>query len=94
MMTKRVFIYAFDERHKIVRYEFLKDAFFSVKNLRLIAEWTQLQNIDIRRIYAVDDRPGLYKSFLESYKAKDEDFVKHLEFEDLVSREGILIISV
>lgn len=40
-------------------------------------------------IYAVDNRRGLHKEYLESVKTKD--FTKHVEFADIINREGILI---
>ncbi len=40
-------------------------------------------------IYVVDNRRGLHKEYLESVKTKD--FTKHVEFADIINREGILI---
>lgn len=40
-------------------------------------------------IYAVDNRRGLHQEYLESVKTKD--FTKHVEFADIINREGILI---
>ena len=42
-------------------------------------------------VCAVDNRPGLRSDFLESIKSND--FTKHVEFEDLCSREGFIVMK-
>lgn len=89
-MCRRVYIYAFDELHRIVDTKFLQEDAISIRNMMWIAEQMELDP-DVRAIYAIDNRWGLRRDFLESIKTLD--FAKHIEFEDLVSREGIKLFG-
>ena len=88
-MAKRVYLYAFNNVLKIVDTKFLEGNAISVRDMLRLANWMKDVNPGQIVVYAVDNRPGLYKEFTEAIKAKD--FTKHVEFADLISREGILI---
>ena len=88
-MAKRVYLYAFNNVWRIVNTKFLEGDAISVWNMLQLANWMKDVNPGQVAVYAVDNRPGLYKEFMEAVKTKD--FTKHVEFADLVSREGILI---
>lgn len=88
-MAKRVYLYAFNNVFKIVDVKFLEDDAISIRDIRRMAKWTTDHYPDPVVIYAIDNRPGLHKEFMEATKTKD--FTKHVEFADTVSREGILI---
>ena len=88
-MAKRVYLYAFDNVLKIVDTKFLEGEVISVRDMLRLANWMKDVYPEPVVVYAVDNRPGLYKEFMESIKT--EDFTKHVEFADLISREGILI---
>ena len=88
-MTKRVCLYAFNNVLEIVDTRFLEGDAISVRNMLRLANWMKDVNPGQVVLYAVDNRPGLYKEFMEAVKTKD--FTKHVEFADLISREGILI---
>ena len=89
-MRRRVYIYAFNELHRIVDTKFLQEDAISIRNMMWIAEQMELDP-DVRAIYAIDNRWGLRRDSLESIKTLD--FAKHIEFEDLVSREGIKLFG-
>lgn len=89
-MRRRVYIYAFNELHRIVDTKFLQEDAISIRNMMWIAEQMELDP-DVRAIYAIDNRWGLRRDFTESIKTLD--FAKHIEFEDLVSREGIKLFG-
>lgn len=88
-MTKRVYLYAFNNVLEIVDAKFLEDDAISVRNIRRLANWMRDTYPEPVAIYAVDNRRGLHKEYLESVKTKD--FTKHVEFADIINREGILI---
>ena len=88
-MTKRVYLYAFNHVLRIVDCKFLEGDAISVGNILRLAKWMTDVNPEHMTIYAVDNRPGLYKEFMESVKTGD--FTKHIEFADLISHEGLLI---
>lgn len=89
-MVRRVYIYAFNELHRIVDVKFLQEDGISVRSMTWVAE-QMLLNTDARTIYAIDNRWGLRRDFIDAYKSMD--FAKHIEFEDLVSREGIKLFG-
>lgn len=89
-MRRQVYIYAFDEMHKIVDVKFLEEDGISIRNMMWIGE-QMLLNTDAHKIYAIDNRWGLRRDFMDSYKSID--FAKHIEFQDLVSREGIKLFD-
>lgn len=88
-MAKRVYLYAFNNVLKIVDTKFLEGDAISVRDMLRLANWMKDVNPGQVVVYAVDNRPGLYKEFMEAIKTKD--YTKHIEFADLISREGILI---
>ena len=88
-MAKKVYLYAFNNLLKVVDYMFLEGDAISVRDMLRLARWMTNTNPESVVVYAVDDRPGLYKDYKEAVKTPD--FTKHVEFADLISREGILI---
>lgn len=87
-MTRRVYLYAFDELYNIVDCRFLEGEAITVRNMKRLANW-MTENVTSfeARVYAVDNRPGLYREFRESVKRND--FTVMLEFADTVRDEGI-----
>lgn len=90
-MTRRVYLYAFDELYNIVDCRFLEGEAITVRNMKRLANWMteNITSFEVR-VYAVDNRPGLYREFRESVKRND--FTVMLEFADTVQREGIRLI--
>lgn len=87
-MTRRVYLYAFDGLCNIVDCKYLEDETISVRNMKRLADWmTNNGALSDLRVYAVDNRPGLYPEFRESIKRND--FTAMLEFADTVCDEGI-----
>lgn len=89
MNEKRVYIYAFNKVWNLVDVKFLMNEAISVQNMRIIANWMRSVWPEELVIYAVDNRPGLYKEFRDNQRSND--FTKHIEFADMISREGILL---
>lgn len=88
-MKKRVYLYAFDFLCRIVDCKFLEGEAITVVNMRRLANWMAESYPGQVTIYAVDNRPGLYKEFREAIDLRD--FTKQLLFADTVSSEGIQI---
>lgn len=88
-MARRVYLYAFNGLLRVVDTKFLEEEAISVRDMRRVAEWMAETNADKTVIYAVDNRPGLYREFREAVRTGD--FTRHIEFADTISREGILI---
>lgn len=90
-MTRRVYLYAFDEQYNIVDCRFLEGDAITVRNMKRLADWMTEGVTSFKvSVYAVDNRPGLYREFRESVKRND--FTAMLEFADTVRDEGIRLI--
>lgn len=88
-MARRVYLYGFDNVNRVVMTNFLEGSAISIREMRRLAKWMKDNYPEPITVYAVDNRPGLYKEFMETVKTKD--FAIHVEFADTISREGILI---
>lgn len=88
-MAKRVYLYAFNKVLKIVDTKFLEGDAVTVRDMLRLANWMKEIYPEPVVVYAVDNRPGLYKEFMEAVKTTD--FTKHVEFADIIAREGIFI---
>lgn len=88
-MTKRVYLYAFNSLCGIANYKFLEGDAITVTNMQRLADWMVEQAPFPIRVYAVDNRPGLYQDFRDATDLRFFD--KRLMFADMVSREGIRI---
>lgn len=86
-MEKRIYLYAFNELHNVVDCKYLREGRVSVWSMNQLAEYMFDGKPDIKRIYAVDNRPGLKSDFLDTVIRPH--FTKDIEFEDMISREGI-----
>lgn len=90
-MAKRVYLYGFNDLMKIEDCKFLEGNAITIGNMLRLANWMAEVNPAKLTIYAMDNRPGLYKEYMECVKTKD--FTKHVEFADTVRCEGILLTS-
>lgn len=86
-MSKRVYLYGFNELHHVVCCDFLAGEETSIHGMDWLANYMFESRPDAINIYAVNNRPGLKDDFLEAIVRPH--FTKDIEFEDLISREGI-----
>ena len=88
-MTKRVYLYAFNEANRVVSCQHREEDRITV--LEILRMGLHMKDTYPERVnvYAVLNRPGLYADFMDSVRSTD--FVKHYEFADLVAREGLKI---
>lgn len=89
--NRQVFIYAFNNLHRVEVFRYLEEPFIGIRRICEIAEWMVSNNDYIRNVYVVDNRPGLKKEFDEAMKSPD--FARHVEFEDSIACEGIWLIG-
>ena len=88
-MTKRVYLYAFNDMAKVVGCRYLEGEQATVLNALRFGLQLKDENLERVTVYAVMNRAGLYGDFIEAVQSND--FTKHFEFMDLVSREGLRI---
>ena len=70
-MAKRVYLYAFNKVLRVVDTKFLEGEAISVRDMLRLAKWMTETYPEPVVVYAVDNRPGLYKEFMEAMKTKD-----------------------
>lgn len=88
-MNKQIFLYGFDELHHVVSCKYIIEGRITIRTLKRIAECMVEDRPDIKRIYAVDNRIGLKQDYMDVIIRPH--FTKNIEFEDLMSYEGILV---
>lgn len=87
-MTRRVYIYAFDHLYKIVCCVFLEGDAISVRSMNSLADqMMEMSNPSTISVYAVDNRPGLFRCYRDAISSND--FADRIAFADIVKREGI-----
>ena len=86
-MERRVYLYGFEELHHVVDCKYLREGRVSIGSLNKLAEYMFESKPNIKRIYAVDNRIGLKQDFMDTII--QPHFTKDIEFEDMISREGI-----
>lgn len=91
MLKRQVYLYAFDALHRVVDHVYLEEASITIQNIRMVASRMLDMSNDIRSVYAIDNRIGLGREFRQTVTSKD--FAKHLEFEDTVNYEGMLVVK-
>lgn len=89
-MTNTV-MYGFNDQHYCVEYWAFDEQHDSIYWYKTTAKYLMNNNIDIRRLYVVSNRYGLREDYLES--TRTGDYTEWLCFEDMISREGILVTS-
>jgi len=90
MAKRQVYLYAFNKLCKIEGVRFLEGEDITIQNIQWQAQWMLDYLGSTCEVCAIDNRPGLKKDFLESFKS--DDFTKHVEFEDLCCREGMIVV--
>ena len=88
-MTKRVYLYAFNDLARVVGCRHLDEEKATVLNILRFGLLMKDESPEKVTVYAIMNRSGLYTDFMESVKSND--FAQHIEFMDLVSREGLKI---
>lgn len=91
-MNKRIFLYGFDELHHVVSCKYIREGRTTIQALKWMAAYMVEDRPNIKRIYAVDNRLGLKQDYLDVIIRPH--FTKDIEFEDLMSREGILVFEL
>lgn len=87
---RQVYLYGFNKLCRLEGYVYLEEQDITIYNIRQRAIWMLNNFGSTCEVIAVDNRIGLKSEFLESFKSND--FTKHVEFEDLCSREGFIVM--
>ena len=78
-----------DKQYKAVRYYAINEEFITVSNIAHCAFVMQDKYPTVKSVYAIDNRYGLKKDYIESIT---KDTVESCaEFKDILEREGIRV---
>ena len=89
---KRIFLYGIggaEKQYRVLKYWVVEEEFISIMNIKYHADMLKIRNPSIEHVYAVDDRYGLYRDYMESIKKNSIESCAI--FKDILEREGIKI---
>lgn len=72
-----------------IRYWIIHSQDLSVRELKECAMRMRIEYPSIKRVFAVDNRRGLRKDYIESVKDRHNSMESRLAFLDMIEREGI-----
>ena len=86
---KTIFLYGIggaDKKYKVLRYACIEEPNFSILNIRNLAQLMKIHNPSIVHVYALDNRFGLRRDYMESIK---KDTIESCTiFKDILERDG------
>ena len=90
---KQVILYGIagaDKGYKVLRYFVIGDELISISNIRYCASTMRNRYPSVEHVFAVDNRYGLKKDYIEAIKR--DSMESYIELKDILEREGIKII--
>ena len=78
------------DQYKVLRYFAINAEDVTIWYLRHCANMMRMENPTIERVYAVDNRYGLKREYMESYKRNTIESCAI--FKDTLEREGLRVI--
>lgn len=91
-MRNTVFLYGFTDTHDIHGCYFICCEELSIQRIKSMAKLIIREYPDVKRVYAIDNRRGLRREFLEAVQSKV--FVDRFVFEDVCATEGMLVLAL
>lgn len=92
-MMKNVILYGIlgaDQQYRVAKYWVIRDSESLIESIIFEANMMVEHNPSIKHVYAVDQRPGLRRDYIESIK--ENSIASCYEFKDILEREGLKII--
>lgn len=90
---KQVFLYGIADaadQYRVVRYFCIEDEDVSINNIMYSAQMMKIKNPSIVQVYAMDNRRGLRRDYMESIKKNSIESCAI--FKDILEREGLKVI--
>lgn len=79
-----------ENQYRAIRYFIIDAELVSISNIVYQANMLRIKNPTIEHVYVVDNRRGLRRDYVESYKKNTIESCAI--FKDILEREGIMII--
>ena len=92
MKNKQIILYGVggpEVQYCAIRYWILHSQDLSVRELKGCAMRMRIEYPSIKRVFAVDNRRGLRKDYIESIKDRRNRIESRLAFLDMIEKEGI-----
>lgn len=86
---KTIFLYGIagaDKKYRVLRYACIEEPHFSINNIRYAAQLMRIRNPSIEHVYALDNRYGLRRDYMESIKKNTIESCAI--FKDILERDG------
>ena len=94
MKNKQIILYGIggpEVQYCAIRYWVIGSQDLSVMKLKGCAMRMRIEYPSVKRVFAVDNRYGLRKDYIESIKDRYNSMESRLAFLDMIEREGIEI---
>lgn len=79
-----------ENQYRVIRYFIIDAELVSISNIVYQANMLRIKNPTVEHVYAVDNRRGLRRDYVESYKKNTIESCAI--FKDILEREGIMIV--
>lgn len=79
-----------ENQYRVIRYFIIDAELVAISNIVYQANMLKIKNPTIEHVYAIDNRRGLRRDYVESYKRNTIESCAI--FKDILEREGIMII--
>lgn len=79
-----------ENQYRVIRYFIIDAELVSISNIVYQANMLKIKNPTIEHVYAIDNRRGLRRDYVESYKRNTIESCAI--FKDILEREGVMII--
>lgn len=92
-MNKQIILYGLsgaDKQYRVLSYYCIYEDDISIQNMLYQASTMVFKNPEVKTVYAIDNRPGLKRDYIESYKKNSIESCAI--FKDLLEKYGFKII--
>ncbi len=76
--------------YAVLNYFCIYEEYISIRTIQEEARRLRMRNPDIEHVYAIDNRYGLRRDYVDSFKQNSIE--SHYIFKDILEREGLLVI--
>lgn len=74
------------EAYRVLAYYCIFNDDISITNIWKMAAWLRASNPSIKQVFAMDDRRGLKREYMDSLRLNSIE--SHMIFKDILEREG------
>lgn len=90
---KQIILYGISGPNKaytVLNYFCIYDEYVTIETILREANSLRARNPEVKRVYAIDNRRGLRRDYVESMVQNSIE--SHIIFKDILEREGLLVL--